>query len=104
MSAKKLHESGNSGKIIHEGEMSNKYWNDQGLNKRYKNCTAFINEVSRRFKHIKTDMKWDNNPIENSNEFKRWLSIELKHPELRDCFDKSQNIYINEIKEVFNSN
>ena len=99
VSAKKLHESGNPGKIQYEDKVLNRYWNDPELYKRYKNCTAFINEVSTKFTHIKTDRKWDNNPIKNSNEFKQWLAKELKHPELRDCFDKSQNMYINEIKK-----
>jgi hypothetical protein len=51
----------NSCKILYNGQMQYVPWEDLDLLKRYKNCTEFINEISRGFNHLKTDIKWDNN-------------------------------------------
>lgn len=101
MSGKKLHEAENAGKILYKGEMLDRPWDDLDLLKYYKNCTEFLSEVISRFNHVQTDINWNNNAKQSSEEFKLWLYNELKHPELRDCFDNSKNKNIQEIKKLF---
>ena len=98
--AKKLNDSEHSGHIIYKGKLIRKNWHDASLYERYRNCTDFTNEVIRKFQPLKSVFDIDNNHIEKYDNFMQWLNNELKNPELRDCFNKSINKNIKEIKKL----
>lgn len=93
-------------KIIYHGEVIEQYWEDISLLARYRNGGEFINDISRRYKGYRTKRnwqgKWEETTMEKVNEaeadFRSWLREQLKHKELRACYENSNDSTIREIK------
>ena len=106
MTGKRLSNSGEHRKMIYKGQQTEKYWNNAELYEKYKNCTEFINKIIHEFQPIKTSSMWGNLPYYTKNQndkerdFKQWIYNELKHPEIRGCFECSENEKLKEIKKV----
>ncbi|MFG1391218.1 hypothetical protein [Acidiplasma aeolicum] len=88
-------------KILYKGSLEEKFWENMNLREKYKNCTDFINEIVHGYEHLKSMSNWDKEHWkENDNEFTVWLTNELKDPELRQCYEKSENKKLKEVKEL----
>ena len=107
MTGKRLSESGEHRKIMYRGQVKESYWNDMKLSEKYKNCTEFINKIIHEFQPIKTISIWGNQPDntisqnDKERDFKQWIGNELKHLELRACFENSKDKRLNDIKDQF---
>ena len=100
MTGKRLSESGAHKKVLYKGQMREEYWENMELTKKYKNCTEFINKIIGRFNHF-TNSGNNENYMDREAGFMQWLKNELREPELRNCYNVSDNKNLKNVKEQF---
>lgn len=80
------------------------YWEDISIYTKYNNCSEFIYQIKQMYGHIETNSRWQGDIVNPSkakseeNGFINWLRGELSHPELRKCFDKTNDKGILDLK------